>query len=192
MSKLSETMDYLLGSCMPKVDSQEDELSDAPKDDNYRKQELKQLVGIFASRAQKYIDCIRISLENNQMLRSFYKLDSKLTTFSIMTNDVVEDIPISSMTAILNYDDVFNRSESPRSEPNYESETSSRGNRYDELLNNEMILRMNLQQKNRFVLIEYESWRGSERLLMLVEEVGNSDPFVTVLRILKMHSNSEQ
>ncbi|BAM39103.1 conserved hypothetical protein [Theileria orientalis strain Shintoku] len=73
------------------------QLSDAPKDDNYRKQELKQLVGIFASRAQKYIDCIRISLENNQMLRSFYKLDSKLTTFSIMTNDVVEEIPISSV-----------------------------------------------------------------------------------------------
>ncbi|XP_954184.1 uncharacterized protein TA20120 [Theileria annulata] len=163
ISKLTETMDFILGTCMPKLHLEHEEsfeTSRGPKDDNYRKEELKQLVVMFASRAQNYIDCVKLSLEDCKRYQSFYKLDnmlevslkpnSNLQKFIIKTNEVVEEIPICNKS--------------------------------------KLISELSLNEKNRLVLLEYLDSNGRDgKLTILVEEVGNSDPFITVVRILKIN-----
>ncbi|EAN33834.1 hypothetical protein TpMuguga_01g00596 [Theileria parva strain Muguga] len=177
ISKLTETIDYILGTCMPKLhleDEESFEASRGPKDDNYRKEELKQLVVMFASRAQNYIDCVRLSLEDSKRYQSFYRLDNMLEKFIIKTNEVVEEIPIHNIKSVLNFDQI----QSPE---------------YHELTKSKLISELSLNEKNRLVLLEYLDSSGKDgKLTILVEEVGNSDPFITVVRILKMYANDKK
>lgn len=170
ISKVTETVDLILGSCAPKRENDNEERFDEPKDDEYRKEELKQLVSMFASNAQKYIGCIRISLEDGTKLPSSYKLDNMLEVLSIKTGKYVQEILLSNVDGIYNFDDVS-------------KDESVMGNGVMDLLTR--------NEKSRFVMIEHFENGQKNRLFMLVEEIGNSDPFVTVLRILKMYADNK-
>ncbi|EKX72064.1 conserved hypothetical protein [Theileria equi strain WA] len=170
ISKVSETVNLILGSCIPKRENDYEEHFDGPKDDECRKEELKQLVSMFASNAQNYIGCIRISLDDGKKLESSYKLDSKLEVLCIKTGKHLQEIPLSSVDGIYNFDDVSSD---------------------ENMMQNKTIDTLTRNERSRFVMIEHFENGQRQRLFMLVEEVGNSDPFVTVLRILKMYADNK-
>nr|BAN65230.1 hypothetical protein [Babesia bovis] len=106
-SGVSDTMDCLFRSCVPRAESDEAPRNPSnAKDDDYRKEELKQLVGIFASRAQKFLNCTRILLETEEFKKARYRLDCNLRTLTVEGEHVPLEIHLSDVKAVYGFEDL--------------------------------------------------------------------------------------
>ncbi|GBE59936.1 probable LRR receptor-like serine threonine-kinase At4g08850 isoform X2, putative [Babesia ovata] len=120
LSSVSDTVNCLFSSCIPTVEREEvrfaflstTNVNQAPSsytglhDAAYRKEELKQLVGIFASRAQKYLTCTRVDLDKSEFKKARYKLDCKLQTLRVESDEAPVEIPLSKVKAVYGFEDL--------------------------------------------------------------------------------------
>ncbi|KAK1937524.1 hypothetical protein X943_002552 [Babesia divergens] len=176
LSKVSETVGCIFDSCMPpKIieESQASQYANTFKGDDGRKEELKQLVGIFAARAQKYIPCTRIQLETETFKKAQYRLDSNLETLTIETEGTTVHIPISQVKAVYGYDDI-----KPEDSP--------------ELLLHDIFKNMDEDQRDRLAIIEYNKNGRDAQMILMEHEIQTSDPLITVLRILNIYATTRQ
>ncbi|KAK1444092.1 hypothetical protein BgAZ_209680 [Babesia gibsoni] len=174
LSKVSETMNCIFDSCRPP--KKHDDLSNEEEDSNAtesRKEELKQLVGIFAARAQTFIPCTRIQLETETFVKSQYRLDSELRVLTVQTEDKVLDIPLANVKAVYGFHDTEG--------------TEHQG----ELMKLDIIKGLDDTQKERLAVVEFVHDGREGQIMLMEEEVHSSDAFITVMRMLMIHATKE-
>ncbi|GIX64944.1 glucose-6-phosphate isomerase [Babesia caballi] len=191
-------MECLFSTCLPSVGSDEvrkgansDTLcqslgsSSGVPDDAYRREELKQLVGIFASRAQKFLPCTQIDLESNQFKKARYRLDPQLRTLTVECGKDVFTILLAKVRG-------RGSGHMPRQvKAVYGFEDLQLLDNYGPFLQEREIVRnLSQDERDRLAIIEYTSGDADTRLVMLEQELETSDPLITVLRILQMYAGT--
>ncbi|ORM41374.1 Glucose-6-phosphate isomerase [Babesia sp. Xinjiang] len=135
----------------------------ALSDEAYRKEELKQLVGIFASRAQKFLNCTIIDLTTEDFKKARYRLDCNLKTFTVEGDGVPLEIHLSSVKAVYGFEDL-------QLLDNYES-----------FLRRDIIKNLSEDDRDRLAIIEYKHDDIDCQVILLEQEIETSDPLVTTL-----------
>ncbi|GFE55576.1 tellurite resistance protein, putative [Babesia ovis] len=168
-------MNCLFRSCLPRADSEEAPTrSPTIKDDAYRKEELKQLVGIFASRAQKFLNCTRIFLDTEEFKKARYRLDCQLRVLTFKGEGEPLEIPLTSVKAVYGFEDLQLLTN------------------YEDFLRRDIIQNLSQDDRDRLAIIEYKHDGADCQLIIMEQEIETSDPLITVLRILQMYSMQQQ
>ncbi|CDR96073.1 hypothetical protein, conserved [Babesia bigemina] len=175
-SSVTDTVNCLFSSCIPTVEREEAPSSYTGLHDTaYRKEELKQLVGIFASRAQRYLACTRVDIAKGEFKKARYKMDCRLRTLRVESDEAPVEISLSKVKAVYGYEDL------------------QLLDSYESFLNQEIIQNLGSEERDRLSVIVYTTESGADAQLVLMEhEIETSDAFITVLRILQMHAQGKQ